>query len=55
MIKKIICLILLHLCISCSNNNNLDIDKNKDLLSEPENLYRLANYFHYLMKQFNQK
>tara|TARA_B100000575_G_scaffold273403_1_gene256309 strand:+ start:50 stop:853 length:804 start_codon:yes stop_codon:yes gene_type:complete len=42
MIKKIICLILLHLCISCSNNDNLDIDKNKDLLSEPETLYRLA-------------
>ena len=43
MIKKIICLILLYLCISCSTTNtNLDIDKNKDLLSEPETLYRLA-------------
>ena len=42
MIKKIICLILLYLCISCSNNNNSNIDKNKNLLSEPENLYKLA-------------
>ena len=42
MIKKIICLILLYVCISCSNNNNSNIDKNKNLLSEPENLYKLA-------------
>ena len=43
MIKKIICLILLYFCLSCSNN---DIDKITDtddnLLSETENLYRLA-------------
>ena len=76
MIKKIICLILLYLCISCSNNTNSNIDKNKNLLNDPETLYKLAkinfdeqnfelarkqfskkltNYFHYLMKQFNQK
>jgi len=42
MIKKIICLILLYICISCSNNNNSNIDKNKNLLSQPETLYKLA-------------
>ena len=42
MIKKIICLILLYLCISCSNNSNSNIDKNTNLLSEPETLYKLA-------------
>ena len=42
MIKKIICLILLYLCISCSNNTNSNIDKNKSLLGEPETLYKLA-------------
>ena len=42
MIKKIICLILLYVCISCSNNNNSNIDKNKNLLSQPETLYKLA-------------
>ena len=42
MIKKIICLILLYLCISCSNNTNSNIDKNKNLLNEPETLYKLA-------------
>jgi len=43
MIKKIICLILLFLCISCSNNNTYsDIDQNVKVLNEPENLYRLA-------------
>ena len=42
MIKKIICLILLYLCISCSNNTNSNIDKNKNLLNDPENLYKLA-------------
>ncbi len=42
MIKKIICLILLYICISCSNNTNSNIDKNKKLLSEPETLYKLA-------------
>ena len=42
MIKKIICLTLLCLCISCSNNTNSNIDKNKNLLSEPETLYKLA-------------
>jgi len=41
MIKKIICLILLYICISCSNNNS-NIDKNKNLLSQPETLYKLA-------------
>ena len=43
MIKKIICLILLYLCVSCSgNNSNSIIDKDKNLLNEPENLYKLA-------------
>ena len=42
MIKKIICLILLYLCISCSNNTNSNIDKNKNLLNEPETLYKIA-------------
>ena len=43
MINKIICLILLFLCISCSSNNtNSNIDENKKLLDEPETLYKLA-------------
>ena len=42
MIKKIICLILLYLCISCTNNNNSNIDKNLNQLIEPETLYKLA-------------
>ena len=42
MIKKIICLILLYLCISCSNNTSSNIDKNKNLSNEPETLYKLA-------------
>ncbi|MDC2978401.1 outer membrane protein assembly factor BamD [Pelagibacteraceae bacterium] len=42
MIKKIICLIVLYICISCSNNTNSNIDKNKKVLSEPETLYKLA-------------
>ena len=43
MIKKIVCLILLlYICINCSNNTNSNIDKNKNLLSEPETLYKLA-------------
>ena len=43
MLKKIICLILLYLCISCSNNNsNSNIDKNINILNEPETLYKLA-------------
>ena len=42
MIKKIICLILLYICISCSNNTNSNIDKNKNEIIEPETLYKLA-------------
>ncbi len=42
MIKKIICLILLYGCISCSNNTNSDFDKNNNPLSQPETLYKLA-------------
>ena len=42
MIKKIICLILLYICISCSNNTNSSVNKNKNPLSEPETLYKLA-------------
>ena len=40
MIKKIICLILLCLCINCSNNNT--ISQNNNSLNGPENLYKLA-------------
>ena len=42
MIKKIICLTLLWICISCSNNTNSNVDENKNLLSEPKRLYKLA-------------
>ena len=43
MIKKFICLILLCLCVSCSNNNTgSNFENNKNLLGEPENLYKLA-------------
>jgi len=43
MIKKFICLILLYLCVSCSGNNSSSmIDKDKNLLNEPEDLYKLA-------------
>ena len=42
MIKKIVCLILLYLCISCSDNINSNIDKNKNQLDQPETLYKLA-------------
>ena len=60
MIKKIICLILLYLCISCSNNSNSNIDKNKNLLNEPETLYKLAKItfdyqkFELAREQFNE-
>ncbi len=42
MINKIICLILLYFCISCSSNTGSNINKNKDQFSEPETLYKLA-------------
>ena len=42
MIKKIVCLILLYICISCSNNTNSSIDESKNLSSDPEILYKLA-------------
>ena len=42
MIKKFFCLILLYICIGCSSNTNSNIDKNKNLLSQPETLYKLA-------------
>ena len=60
MIKKIICLILLYLCISCSNNTNSNIDKNKNLLGEPETLYKIAKItfddqkFELAREQFNE-
>ena len=45
MIKKFICLILLFVCISCSNKNNgSNISTNEKLLNEPENLYKLAKF-----------
>ena len=43
MLKKIICLILLYLCISCSNNNNTSrLIEDKNTQSDPEHLYKLA-------------
>ena len=42
MIKKIICLILLFICVSCSNNTNSNIDKNKNEINDPETQYKLA-------------
>ena len=43
MIKKFICLILLCLCISCSNNNEkLNSDKEINETIIPEDLYKLA-------------
>ena len=42
MIKKIICLILLYLCISCSNNNKIANKEDKNVLIEPESLYKIA-------------
>ena len=44
MIKKLICLMLLYFCINCSSNNvNVnDIDNNKKVIVEPENLYKIA-------------
>ena len=43
MIKKFICLIIIYLCISCSNNNyDSNNDINRNIITEPENLYKLA-------------
>ena len=43
MIKKIICLILLYLCLNCSNNNEISNNyEDNNSLSGPENLYNLA-------------
>ena len=43
MIKKFICLIIIYLCISCSNNNsNSNKDINRNIIIEPEKLYKLA-------------
>ena len=42
MINKIICLILLYFCISCSSNTDSNINKNKDQFGEPETLYKIA-------------
>ena len=43
MIKKFICLILLLLCINCSNTDK-DINKSSNgiILDDPENLYKIA-------------
>ena len=41
MIKKIVCLILLSFCISCSNNE-IESKIDKDLLNDPESLYKFA-------------
>ena len=43
MIKKFICLMLLCICFACSNNKVItNIDNNKNLIYQPENLYKLA-------------
>ena len=43
MIKKIICLILLYLCLCCSNSKTVsNINEDKNRLGQPENLYKLA-------------
>ena len=43
MIKKIICLILLMVCISCtSNNKNTNTSNDTIILDDPENLYKIA-------------
>ena len=43
MIKKFICLILLLLCISCSNTDkNINKISNEISLDDPENLYKIA-------------
>ena len=45
MLKKIICLIFLYLCLSCSNSNSVsNIDEDNNLLNQPENLYKLAKF-----------
>ena len=45
MIKKFICLILLLVCISCSNNDK-DTNTRSDeiILDDPENLYKIAKF-----------
>ncbi len=43
MIKKIVCLILLFICIGCSKNKiNSNSTNNKFEINEPENLYKIA-------------
>ena len=43
MIKKFICLIFLCLSFSCSNSEiNSNIDKDKNIINQPDNLYKLA-------------
>ena len=43
MIKKIVCLILLYLCLCCSNSKTVsNINEDKNILGQPENLYKLA-------------
>ena len=45
MLKKIICLMFLYLCLSCSNSNSVsNINEDKSLLNQPENLYKLAKF-----------
>ena len=45
MLKKIICLILLFVCFSCSNSEiKNDINKDKSKLDEPETLYKIAKF-----------
>ena len=43
MIKKFICLILLLLCINCSNTDkDNNTSRNEIIIDDPENLYEIA-------------
>ena len=45
MIKKFICLILLLLCINCSNTNeDTNTSRNEEILDNPEYLYKIAKF-----------
>ena len=44
MIKKFICLILLLLCINCSNTDkDNNTSSNEIIIDDPENLYEIAS------------
>ena len=51
MTKKLVCIILISLCINCSENNlNKNISDNSKNFNNPEELYKLANLsFKYIL------